>query len=293
MGRREKRACRRWAVGLVIVLLTLGLLMPAPTPALAANRDLAVGCAILGLLATPLIGYGVWRNLPQNRGREGYLNGEWYAGGFMGASITPNQDLRYADGFSLNPGNGPVTRQGPATLLSNRFANSLVGGLKLGYFTQTIPYLGLEVESMVNNSYIDSRPLSTNRPIQGASVVAIPNDFMVNWTTVLHIMGRYGFLPDGEVPFGRLKPYAGIGPAFIVLYDERDSAKNFGLDLLAGLRYMITKHISTFVEYKFNYQWDVGLESHIFYLPNGTVGRETANFGFACHKIVAGLAYHG
>jgi opacity protein-like surface antigen len=285
-GKRGKRY-----LGLVIVLLTIGFLLPASRPALALNTDLAIGCTILGLLATPVIGYGVWRSLPQNRGQEGYLNGEWYAGGFLGAAFTPNQNLRYPDGFSLNPGNGPVTRQGPATLFSNQFANSLVGGVKLGYFTHTIPYLGLEVESMINNSYVKRRNLSTSRPIQGATQVTVPNDFWYNWTTALHIVGRYGFLQDKEVPFGRLQPYVGIGPAFIVLYEEVDSAKNFGIDTMAGLRYMITKHIATFVEYKFNYQWDVEIESHPFYLPSGAVGRGTTHFDFACHKIVFGMTY--
>jgi outer membrane immunogenic protein len=164
--------------------------------------------------------------------------------------------------------------------------------VKLGYFFHSIPYLGLEGESSVNNSYVNRRSLSTSRPIQGANRVTVPNDFWINWTTALHIVGRYGFLPDQAVPFGRLQPYVGIGPAVIVLYEEVDSAKNFGLDVMAGLRYMLTKHISAFAEYKFNYQWDVEIESHPFYLPNGTVGRGTAHFDFACHKVVAGLAYH-
>jgi opacity protein-like surface antigen len=84
----------------------------------------------------------------------------------------------------------------------------------------------------------------------------------------------------------------GIGPAFIVLYEEVDSAKNFGLDVMAGVRYMFTTHISAFVEYKFNYQWDVEIGGHPFYLPNGTVCRGTAHLDFACHKVVLGLAYH-
>jgi opacity protein-like surface antigen len=71
-----------------------------------------------------------------------------------------------------------------------------------------------------------------------------------------------------------------------------DSAKNFGVDVMAGLRYMFTKHIGAFVEYKFNYQWDVEMESHAFYLPNGTVGRGTATLDFATHRVVMGLAYH-
>lgn len=276
----------------VILLLTVGFLLPAPTPVMALQTNLAIGCTILGLLATPLIAYGVYENLPSRRGKERLLNGEFYAGGFIGVAFTPNQNLDYLNGLGLNPGGGPLTTTGSATLFSNQFSNSLTGGLKLGYFTHTVPYVGFEVESLVNNSYVNRRTLSISRPIQGFTQAAVPNDFWVNWTTALHIVGRYGFLPDNEVPFGRLQPYVGIGPAFIVLYEEVDSAKNFGIDVMAGLRYMFTKHIGAFVEYKYNHQWAVEIESHPFYLPNGTQGRGTATFDFDCHKVVAGVAYH-
>jgi opacity protein-like surface antigen len=265
--------------------------MPAPAPVMALNTNLAIGCTILGLLATPMIAYGVYENLPSRRGKERLLNGEFYAGGYLGVAFTPNQDLRYPDGFTLNDGLTRIS-QGSATLFGNQFNNSLTGGVKFGYFTRSIPYLGLEVESSVNNSYVDRRSLSTNRLIQGASQVAVPNDFWMNWTTALHIVGRYGFLPDKEVPFGRLQPYVGIGPAFIVLYEEVDSAKNFGLDVMAGVRYMFTKNIGAFVEYKYNRQWDVEIEHHAFYLPDGTVGRGKTHFDFDCHKVVMGVAYH-
>ena len=55
---------RKWGVRVVILLLTVGFLMPAPTPAMALNTNLAIGCTILGLLATPLMAYGVYENLP-------------------------------------------------------------------------------------------------------------------------------------------------------------------------------------------------------------------------------------
>jgi opacity protein-like surface antigen len=259
---------------------------------MALNTNLAVGCTILGLLATPLIGYGVYENLPSRRGKERLLNGEFYAGGYLGAAFTPGQDLSYSDGFSLNPGGAPITYQGAATLFGNKFNTSLTGGLKFGYFTHTVPYLGWEVESSVNNSYVNRQTLSASRPINGYGVGTVPNNFWVNWTTGLHIVGRYGFLQDKEVPFGRLQPYVGIGPAFTVLYEEVDSAKNFGLDVMAGVRYMFTKNIGAFLEYKFNHQWAVEIESHPFYLPDGTEGRGTATLDFTTHKVVAGVAYH-
>ena len=114
-----------------------------------------------------MIAYGVYENLPSRRGKERLLNGEFYAGGFLGAAFTPNQDLRYSDGFVLNNG---LTRtsQGSVTLFSNQFNTSLTGGVKFGYFFHSVPYLGLEVESSVNNSYVDRRSLSTSRPIQGS-----------------------------------------------------------------------------------------------------------------------------
>jgi opacity protein-like surface antigen len=278
--------------GVVILLLTLGFLMPAPTPALALKTDLAIGCTILGLLATPVIAYGIYENLPSRRGKERLLNGEFYAGGFMGVAFTPSQNLKYKSGLVLNDLVNPPFDGSPATLFGNKFSNSFTGGLKIGYFNHTIPYLGLEVESGVNNSYVNRRTLSLNRPIQGFTQAAVPNDFWVNWTTALHIVGRYGFLPDEEVPFGRLQPYVGIGPCFVVLYEEVDSAKNFGIDVMGGVRYMFTKHISAFVEYKYNHQWDVEIDAHPFYLPNGTEGRGVAHLDFDCHKVVMGVAYH-
>ncbi len=258
-GGRSKH--RRWGLRFAILLLTVAFLVPAPTPVMALQTNLAIGCTILGLLATPLIAYGVYENLPSRQGKERLLNGEFYAGGFMGVALTPSQNLDYLNGFTLNTGGTPPTSAGSATLFNNKFSNSLTWGFKLGYFTHSIPYLGLEVESMVNDSYVNRRTLTTSRTIQGYNQAAVPNDFWVNWTTALHIVGRYGFLPDKEVPFGRLQPYVGIGPAFIVLYEEVDSAKNFGIDVMAGLRYMFTKHIGAFVEYKYNHQWAVEMDA--------------------------------
>jgi opacity protein-like surface antigen len=289
LGKHAKRG--KWGLGLAVIL-TVALLAPGPAPVMALNTDLAIGCTILGVLATPLIAYGLWENMPSRQGKERLIKGEFYTGGYLGAAFTPNQNLSYPDGFSLNNGVGAPTTQGSATLLNNKFAPAVVGGLKFGYFNDRIPYLGLEVETNVSESKVKNISLAVSRPIQGFNQVTVPNDNIINWTTALHLVGRYGLVPDQEVPFGRLQPYVGVGPAFVVNYDEVDSAKNFGLDVMAGVRYMMLKNVSAFVEYKFTQVWDAEIEAHAFSLPNGTVGRGTAHLDYTSHKVVLGVAYH-
>jgi opacity protein-like surface antigen len=101
------------------------------------------------------------------------------------------------------------------------------------------------------------------------------------------------------VPFGRLQPYIGIGPDVGCLYFQNDSCKNFGLDGEAGLRYMITKNIGTFVEFKYVKQWDVQLgvqhltsagQRYISALEYGE--GKNVHFDFDNQKIVCGLEYH-
>ena len=51
-----------------------------------------------------------------------------------------------------------------------------------------------------------------------------------------------------------------------MLYAPADSAKNFSLEFEAGLRYMFTKNLGGFVEYKLSQQWQVELESQQLFI---------------------------
>jgi opacity protein-like surface antigen len=109
------------------------------------------------------------------------------------------------------------------------------------------------------------------------------------WDMQCNLLARYGFLPDKEVPFGRLQPYVGVGPGFEVIYAKDDSAKNFAIEALAGIRYMCTQNIGVFFEYKFSYQFDVEYQD----FPLNKQGpKGTMMFDVPHHRIVFGVSYH-
>lgn len=277
----------------VLVILSLLLLPGGGTPALAANdgNPSTIAGAILGGVVACGAAYAIWRNRPSQQGKDEprILPGEFYVGGYLGASLVQSTDLKYKD--RIFPAGGTVNTS------KQKFEPSLVGGLKFGYFLKSIPYLGLEAETNYARNYVREQRVSLSRAVQGTTQAILPNDSWSTWTLALHIVGRYGFLPDQEVPFGRLQPYVGIGPGMVVIYDEVDAGKNFAIDAMAGIRYMMLKNVSAFVEYKFSHQFDVELEHHAFVpvAANGaplTLQRGMAHFDYDSHRIVLGVAYH-
>ena len=188
---------KRGCPALLITILTLCLLLPGPTQVSASNgsTNLAIGATALGLVFTPLIAYGIYRNLPSQQGKEEKIfPGEFYVGGYLGASFAQNQDLKYEQGAILS--NGVILRNlPPFTLFNNKFDPGVVGGWKFGYFLKSLPYLGLEVDMNFAPNRVRSQSLAASIPIQGSTQVDLRHDNWVNWTTAGHIVGRYGFFP--------------------------------------------------------------------------------------------------
>ncbi len=295
MGRGGNIKGGRWGRGCVILLLAIGFLMPAPTIANVLGDKLEITVVpAASIVVISIASYALWKNRfsqDQDAGKLGYRGpGEFYYGGFIGASFVENADWENKKQTSIG---FPIvcknikTDPGPA------------GGLKVGYFFDSFPYLGLEGEGSIASNNQARQAIHISPPVGGTNVALTRQQNMLIWTMALHIVGRYGFLQDKEVPFGRLQPYVGIGPGVGVLYFETDSCKNFSLDTEAGLRYMLTKHLAAFVEYKYFHQWDVQLGTQWIVINGvrhnlgdlGWEGKQT-HFDFSNHKIVFGLEYH-
>ncbi len=279
-----KRIRKNWLVPLVLIAMICGLAFAAPKPAAADNGFLVATLVPTSVVVVGGAAYLLYKNRlsqpPEAKGRLGYHGpGEFFIGGFFGGAFVTNDEWVYQIGsqsitarkMSIDPG--------------------VMGGIKLGYFLDSVPYLGIEAEGSIGNHPQPSQTVSLKPAFAGSAAGRVPSQTILDWTMAFHFVGRYGFLPDKEVPFGRLQPYIGIGPGVVVLYAEDDSAKNFSLEIEAGLRYMFTKHLGGFIEYKYSKQWSVELELQKL-IVNNTRSFGNANFDFDRHQVVVGLAYH-
>ncbi len=296
-----------WAVA-ILGFFTF-CLIPDPRSRALANllgtqlEEYVVPPASLTVLG--LTGYLLWKNRlsqpPDAVGREGYHGpGEFYFGGFGGVSLvnTANWSFNQTGGF-LAPGSN-IHIQENVTAKNVMTDPGPVGGVKAGYFLDSIPYLGFEGEGSIASNYRPRQVVEVKPPLSQFAVVTQEQGNLI-WIMAFHIVGRYGFLPDPDkdIPFGRLQPYIGIGPAVGVLYFQNDSAKNFGLDGQAGVRYMITNNLAAFVEMDYLKQWNaiLGVQhlttDWIRYATTGAKDEgKNVHFDVDNQRIVCGVEYH-
>jgi opacity protein-like surface antigen len=151
-------------------------------------------------------------------------------------------------------------------------------------FYLDLSYHRLDVgrEQMTSKGTMRNFP-NLNDKSQGFVPAGINNNFWSEgdaFTLAFMFAARYGFLKDSEVPFGRLQPYLGVGPAILfssmhpslqsavnnsfpqpyafggiryTLKPESDSAVNLALAVEAGLRWMALKNVSVDLSFKYRY----------------------------------------
>ena len=112
-------------------------------------------------------------------------------------------------------------------------------------------------------------------------------------------MGRYGFLKDSEVPFGRLQPYIGIGPILFVTNqklnignDFRGTEADLGFAIEPGIRYMISKRISVNMAFRYKFVPNhLDVDDKIFdQAQNNRYIVMRTNYNL--YDLIFGVAYH-
>ena len=241
---------------------------------------------------------------------EAYIGGSWAA------------DAKVSNAFT-NPdgGVGVVVNNS----LSGAIDPSVHGGAKLGTwfvkegflgydYPDWMKYLGFYLDISYNR--LDFHRKGGSSTSTGAMTGTFPNSFFSEGnaiTLAFMFAGRCGFLPDSEVPFGRLQPYVAVGPAVMWTQQEpkfsiwainpatnnytltQASAKNTAVICLAaeaGFRYMALKNVSLDISFKYRYaqpSFDFTMAENV--LP---YGGKSFKFDPTYHLFSGqfGVAYH-
>jgi outer membrane protein W len=217
-----------------------------------------------------------------------------------GQTTTPpvTEPSFFVEGY-LGFGGSSSSQQGNTGILQGNYESYFQGGGKFGYwFTPQGTYPASFSQDWMKyfGFYTDLSYHALNHPNNSVTVsgipVAIGNSSGYVWTWAFMFAGRYGFLEDSEVPFGRLQPYIGFGPA--IFFSGQDyniggftggskSSTNLGLAAEAGLRYFLNRNISAEASFKYRY-----FEPSYYFNPLGTNIQPTINL----FSGQFGLAYH-
>jgi len=245
---------------------------------------------------------------------------EWYTGGYGGLSMTgslkdvsmPLFGQRLAE-QRFPQANDPLDANGRGTLTQTfktsdlSLKHSPIFGGKVGYFfaEEQLPWLGLELEAFTSTPTIKTQTLSTDHDItfqpntpdtpQNCALLVPPNpnicpayvrnrsslqvqDSNLRMITVaFNVIARY--------PGTTFQPYVGAGAGAFYFWSTNGSIQGRqwvpGLNLLTGLKILLTDEWGFFAEGKYN-RASINSFDPTFGL-NGTYN--------AIH-LVAGLSYH-
>ncbi len=72
----------------------------------------------------------------------------------------------------------------------------ITGGIKLGYFFDSVPYFGIECEGSIGTQHQPSQTVSLNPALHNTVWGNVSGQDMLVWTMAFHFLGRYGFFPS-------------------------------------------------------------------------------------------------
>jgi opacity protein-like surface antigen len=169
-----------------------------------------------------------------------------------------------------------VSFPGGSTSKTTEIRPSVIGGVTLGYdfvnsgfgayaWPDWMKYFSFAVDFTYNKADIQDRGPGIGQFFAGNSRLHI-NESVLTFLFMFH----YGFMPDSEVPTGRINPYLGIGPAIVFTgvqgtiptyfhpfgqysSDFGDNGVNVALVVEPGVRFMAMKNVSVDVAMRYRY----------------------------------------
>jgi opacity protein-like surface antigen len=162
--------------------------------------------------------------------------------------------------------------------------NSVMYGAKLGYYFESMKWLGVETEVYNTNPNIKQQDVTASGPGGSATLTLPGQDLRVlNWSP-LTVVVRY--------QAGQFEPYAGVGMGvyFARVHDgqtgESSSDTSVGFNSQLGARYLVTKNLSVFGEWKYN-------RAH-FNFSDSTPTAATGGFkgDYSANLFAFGIGYH-
>ncbi|HXF92474.1 MAG TPA: outer membrane beta-barrel protein [Nitrospiraceae bacterium] len=193
---------------------------------------------------------------------ERTANAEPYVAGFAGYGLSAQ--------LSDVKGSGDMAGSTGSNL---GLQNSPIYGLKVGYFLDNLKYFGGEAEVYTATPYLKQQHF-TKSGSGGEQTAIVPGHRLRVTTAAFNVVYRY----PGEI----VQPYAGAGLGLFWYTSPSSTAGSAirpGLNVLAGVRGFMTKHIAAFGEYKFN---------QASFLP--FFGGLKADYN--AHFVVFGVGYH-
>ncbi len=230
--------------------------------------------------------------------------GAYFGGNFVGNSDPNFECYRYAlTPYGYNP-------RGRSHVAENRTAKNvgvdpaIIFGGKVGYWFTKESFFGLKCPNWLKHLglELDVNYHRFDWPEQTITISQTNKEYVLKnygsaLTAALLFMFRYGFLPDSEVPFGRLQPYIGLGPMVFVTNTKLNIGRDFkstegklGFALETGIRYLLWKHISINCAFKYRYVNNrVIVDDTVFDMPPSYIRLRTK---YNLYDIVIGMAYH-
>jgi opacity protein-like surface antigen len=208
---------------------------------------------------------------------------ELYVEGYAGGSFALDQEMSFSNPRACCPGTRIFNS------MPGKFDNPFViGGMKAGvWFVKDgsleekllggdypgwMKYVGFYIDLGYQNLDFERQAgLSVENPRSKATNVFSSNGDV--FSVACMFAGRYGLLPDSEVPFGRLQPYFAVGPAILITGQEpamtidpkgrqggpfvadlgRKTDTVVGFQVEPGVRWMLMKTLSLDVSFKYRF----------------------------------------